>query len=205
MNETYYGVTYYTRPKRGLLEKVYGEPVSWVLGIFSIAFAFLGIDMFHVDAYRNLYNDGLLAGLIVGMVIHESAHKYAGRKNGCVSMYVTTTWGVLVTLASGFFPVKLLIPGYTSIACFYRLTSKGEFEISSWGPLTNIILAFIGIIVYRLGVYPLFTLGFTGINVWLALFNLLPIPPLDGWKMMKTNITAWGIMFAVTIVLFSLI
>jgi hypothetical protein len=99
LNETYYSIKYYRKPRRGFLDKVYGEPVSWILGIFSIAFAFLGVDMFNLNTYPDLYNDGLLAGLIVGMILHESAHKYAGRRNGCVSMYVATTWGILVTLA----------------------------------------------------------------------------------------------------------
>ncbi|MEB3755424.1 MAG: hypothetical protein GSR79_00980 [Desulfurococcales archaeon] len=202
MNETYYETGYYKSPRGSIMNKVYGEPGSWALGVFSIAFAFLGLNMFRIGTYLNLYNDGLLIGLIIGMIIHESAHKYAGRRNGCVSMYVATAWGVLVTIVSGFFPIKLLIPGFTSLMCFGRVSKEGEFEISSWGPLTNIALAIIAIVVYYIGIHSLFIQGFLVINVWLAVFNLLPIPPLDGWKMMKINPLKWGIMFVVSILLF---
>ncbi|MCE4615361.1 MAG: hypothetical protein F7B60_07540 [Desulfurococcales archaeon] len=202
MNETYYEVDYSKSSKRSIINKIYSEPGSWFLGIFSIAFAFLGINMFRMGTYLNLYNDGLLMGLIVGMVIHESAHKYAGRRNGCLSMYVTTAWGVLVTIASGFSPIKLLIPGFTSLICFSRVSSEGEFEISSWGPLTNIVLAIVAIAIYYAGIHSVFLQGFLVINVWLAVFNLLPIPPLDGWKMVKISPLKWGVIFTVSILLF---
>jgi Zn-dependent protease len=204
LNETYYDVSYYGGMKRSILNKVYGEPWSWVLGIISIAFAFLGVNMFRIGTYRNFYYDGLLLGLIVGMILHESAHKYAGRRNGCASMYVATAWGVLVTLASGFFPIKLLIPGFTSLMCFGRVSREGEFEISSWGPLTNIALAIVTVMLIYAGIHSIFLQGFLVINVWLAVFNLLPIPPLDGWKMMKIDPVKWGVMFAIGIILFFL-
>lgn len=65
---------------------------------------------------------------------------------------------------------------------------KGGALIAAAGPLSNLALAFIFSIAYRLG------LGMTPaaplieviiiINIVLAIFNIIPIPPLDGSKIL---------------------
>ena len=43
------------------------------------------------------------------------------------------------------------------------------------------------------------------VNVWLALFNLLPIPPLDGSKVMLWDIRIWVVSFAAALLALSFI
>ncbi len=72
-----------------------------------------------------------------------------------------------------------------------------EVKIALAGPITNIILAFIFAIPYRIGylmnIDPstftaspihIFFNFLVEINIWIAVFNLLPIPPLDGSKIL---------------------
>jgi Zn-dependent protease len=70
----------------------------------------------------------------------------------------------------------------------FRNYRWGEFAVSAAGPLSNLVLAAIFSVVLRLGVENpgLSQLASYGvmINILLALFNLIPIPPLDGSHIM---------------------
>lgn len=85
---------------------------------------------------------------------------------------------------------------------YFRDPVKWDFLVAMAWPLTNIILAVIGwliLMVYgKITGLPsaydvlqssdlviVFWLMFTTINIWLAVFNLLPIYPLDGYRMIK--------------------
>lgn len=68
----------------------------------------------------------------------------------------------------------------------FRHPRWDEIKVSAWGPLSNIILAVLsGIIVRQFGqtmpanMYD-FVITMVFINITLALFNLIPLPPLDG-------------------------
>ena len=52
------------------------------------------------------------------------------------------------------------------------------------GPLMNFILAFIGFLVFRFCGYSDIAVQFVWINLGFMIFNLLPIPPLDGSRLL---------------------
>ena len=91
------------------------------------------------------------------------------------------------------------------------ISEEENGKISIAGPIVNIILAliFLGI---QISIQPLVTLsnidmmvylyflsviGFN-INSFLALFNLLPIPPLDGSKVISWNLPIWLISIVIS-------
>ena len=67
---------------------------------------------------------------------------------------------------------------------YFRNPKKGMMIVGAAGPAANLALATVAAIVFRLftpgGIVGFFLVHVVIINVILALFNLIPIPPLDG-------------------------
>jgi Zn-dependent protease len=77
----------------------------------------------------------------------------------------------------------------------------GIFVVASAGPLMNVLLAALAAIPFRLGLIsvrdiflgqPLAVILYTllSINLVLAVFNLIPVPPLDGSKILAMLLPA---------------
>lgn len=74
----------------------------------------------------------------------------------------------------------------------FKDIKRGELWVSTAGPLTNLALAILASIFYHLipsstfHLLPSILLYTVDINALLAVFNLLPIPPLDGSKVVMS-------------------
>ena len=76
---------------------------------------------------------------------------------------------------------------------YYKNPLKWELIVSLAGPFSNFIMAFIGGIFWAIfiktnminSVLEIFFTLFIQINVILAVFNLIPIPPLDWYRIIK--------------------
>jgi Zn-dependent protease len=146
--------------------------------------------------------------LIFSVVIHEVAHGYTALRFGdstAKNMGRLTLNPIkhidifgsiiipllLIVLSSG------IILGWAKPVPYnpynFKNRKLGEFWVAFAGPLSNILIGSIFIILIKLapilGLSPIFvTLLFTivVINFVLAFFNLIPIPPLDGSKILAT-------------------
>ncbi len=72
---------------------------------------------------------------------------------------------------------------------YYKEPKKGMILVSLAGPLANLILAFITMIILKLdilhnGILDNFIYILFLYNLTLAVFNMIPIPPLDGSKIL---------------------
>ncbi|MDG6975631.1 MAG: hypothetical protein JRN27_06040, partial [Nitrososphaerota archaeon] len=70
-------------------------------------------------------------------------------------------------------------------------------KISLAGPLTNVAIAALFLPFFFFGSGVLYAVGYIGVqvNIFLAMFNMLPIGPLDGAKVWRWNLFLWGVVF----------
>ncbi len=136
--------------------------------------------------------------LMLSFLIHEMAHKVIAQRGGLWAEFRLTKWGAVLTLISVFSPFRAIAPGAMMIAGPARLNQVGKISIA--GPVTNISLSllFLGLAYapVSLAYYALF-LWIAYFNAFLAVFNLLPIGILDGFKIFNWNKIVWALGFAV--------
>ncbi|MEM5778760.1 MAG: hypothetical protein QXD43_01100 [Candidatus Aenigmatarchaeota archaeon] len=146
--------------------------------------------------------------IVFVFVFHEMAHRYLARKYGCFAEYRLWPLGLLLALLSSFTGIIFAAPGAVYILPYSRkkfaftvahLTKKEYGKISLAGPLTNIIVGLAALAVSLF--YPLnFFLILAEISLFLALFNLLPLFPLDGSKVLAWNKNIWITVFLIALI-----
>lgn len=146
-----------------------------------------------------------IAFVSVGLsfLLHELGHKIIAQKYGFFAEFKKDNRGLLIAIITGLIGFVFLAPGAVYIGSYTgMITEEENGKISLAGPIVNIALAilFAGILI---SIKPfiiynefLFYIGLLcdisfQINSFLALFNLLPIPPLDGSKVIKWNLPLW--------------
>lgn len=140
--------------------------------------------------------------VIVSFILHELGHRQAARIHGCFSRFILDPFGLILTLISSLLPAKFLAPGYVGVYCsaLHSFSYKAQLEINAAGIAINLLLSSASyIIAIVFNVSTLYTLSL--INAWLALFNLLPVGPLDGAKIFQLNKKVWIIGFLTSLTL----
>ena len=142
----------------------------------------------------------------LSFVLHELMHKFAAQHYGAVAGFRTSVNGLCITLGTAALGFLLGVPGATVIYAS-RFTKKEEGIVSLAGPLTNFVvfLAFLSML-YALNPaqesYLYLALVFTMyVSLLLAFFNMLPIYPLDGSKILAWNKPLYLAVLAVIMVL----
>ncbi|MCS7245629.1 MAG: site-2 protease family protein [candidate division WOR-3 bacterium] len=137
-----------------------------------------------------------LPAILIGITFHEYAHALAADKLGD---YTPRLEGRL-TLN----PIKHIdIIGFIALLIFHfgwakpvpvniynlRNPPRDMIIIAFAGPLSNIIIAFISFVLLKFlsdsEVLKFLLSSTITINIFLFAFNLIPLPPLDGWRILS--------------------
>jgi Zn-dependent protease len=139
----------------------------------------------------------LVIPLLYSIILHELAHGWVADKMGDS----TARWlgrlsldprkhldpiGTLMLFIFGFGWAKPVPVNFNNL----HNLRKGLILVSAAGIVANIILAFVALFLLHLlnpapfGAISTFLIYMAQINIMLAAFNLIPIPPLDGSKIL---------------------
>jgi Zn-dependent protease len=155
-----------------------------------------------------------LAVLIISVILHEVAHgavaeyfgdqtaKRLGRLTLNPISHIDPVGSVLV-------PLMLSIAGAPVFGWAkpvpvdernLRNPVRSMAIVAAAGPITNLILALLSSVVFRIVgdtnlVFSQFLFGIVIVNIGLAIFNLVPIPPLDGSRLVRAILTGRARVF----------
>lgn len=146
-----------------------------------------------------------LPGIIIGLCFHEYAHAWMSNKLGdptparqgrlTVNPLAHIDWvGFVALLLCGFgWGKPVMVDPY-----YYKNRRKGEFLVAIAGVVMNLVIAIIlsfpakavmrayettGSTLLEMAFYILYYAVM--INLCLMIFNLIPVPPLDGWNILS--------------------
>ncbi|HAA42683.1 MAG TPA: site-2 protease family protein [Ruminiclostridium sp.] len=139
--------------------------------------------------------------LLITVTVHELSHGYAAwllgdptaKNEGRLSLNPLKHLDPVGTIMIIFSRIGWAKPVPVNPA-YFKNRKRGTILVSIAGPLSNLVMAFAGVLLYlvlfRIGlmeesIFMKFLLSFFITNISLAAFNLLPVPPLDGSRILS--------------------
>jgi Zn-dependent protease len=155
---------------------------------------------------------GATLAVVTGFFLHELMHKVVAQRYGAWAEFRSNRSGLILAILTGIFGIVFAAPGAVYIAG--PLSREQNGRVSLAGPLTNFViglaftgvwlaLALNGVLATEFGEYISAVTFFPAyINVFLGAFNMVPIPPLDGSKVLAWNPAIWIAALAAIAIVF---
>ncbi len=131
-----------------------------------------------------------------GFVLHELMHKFTAERYGYWAEFRMWVMGIILAIITSTLGFIFAAPGATYIQG-YNVSDRQNGIISLAGPATNVVIALVFLLVGFVGTGIVQDIGAVGfpVNLFLALFNMLPVMPLDGAKVFHWNKIIWTAFF----------
>ncbi len=181
-----------------------------ILG-FMFSFRQWGIEKFNPNAgIQNLISALLIVAL--ALLVHVSAQRMYALSKGFQVEYKMWIYGLLIALVICFVTrgyAVLVIPGGIMMYALeghrlgkwrYQMSYKDLGIVSLIGPLSNIVLAILFKLMLIVAPGHILLTKALAVNLWFAVFTILPIPRLDGLNIFYSGRMTWVFVFAGTVV-----
>ncbi len=139
------------------------------------------------------------AAALTGFLCHELAHKVAAQRRHSWAEFRMFPMGLVLSVFTAFLGFLFAAPGATVVGGMRDLKAWGETSLA--GPLTNLgfgvaffasayglgaagVIGYSGFVFYALTILAFF-------NAWFAAFNMIPLGPLDGRKVLAWSAVTW--------------
>lgn len=172
-----------------------------------------------------------LLAVLLAITFHETAHGFVAYKLGDPTaknqgrltlnpLAHLDPVGALMMFIAGFGWAK---PVPVNPFFFNGDRTKGMMLVSVAGPVTNLLLSFVAYFIYAAGggfvTVPFLNVFLTQmivLNIYLAIFNLIPVPPLDGSKILAgflpraaaykylTTVEQYGFIILLVLIVFNI-
>jgi Zn-dependent protease len=151
----------------------------------------------------------VVPAIFISLAFHEAMHAFAAHALGDdtakiegrltlnplkhVDLYTTIILPI-ITILIAHFPILIAKP----VPFNPQRVKFGEFGaaiVGIAGPISNLLLSIIAAVFLHIFNLPSdvfkFLIVFTEINVWFFIFNMVPIPPLDGSRLLYSFAPEW--------------
>jgi len=158
---------------------------AWVVLSLAFAIAMYGLSI-SIEFLTIVFLSALTVG--VGFLFHELAHKIVAQHYGCDAEFRAFNNMLILAMVMSIFGFVFAAPGAVMISGPVGIRRNGTISLA--GPLANLILAFVCLLMlFSLPIVFLKNIFFYGfmINTWIALFNMLPFGNFDGRKIFAWN------------------
>jgi Zn-dependent protease len=167
---------------------------AWI----AITIAFAIVLRGSLSFVESLLVSAIAVGL--GFLLHELGHKIVAQYYRCFAEFRSFDPMLLLAIAMSFLGFVFAAPGAVMIQGYVNTERNGKISVA--GPVINLALALIFLALgFIVGQNIIFLYGFR-INVWLALFNMIPFGNFDGAKILRWNKRIYGGVVALGVLLF---
>jgi len=171
--------------------------------VISMAFLIASFTIIYIRGINTRYSNyweivlfylGLSTLFVVtAFLCHEMAHKYVAQKYGAWSEFRMFLSGLLFCLIFSFTGFLFAAPGAVMISG--RIDKEEYGRISLAGPAVNFFIAGLAILFVLVsginGLVASILMMMAYLNAFLGIFNMIPIPPLDGSKVIRWSVPAY--------------
>ena len=174
---------------------------------FTIIFRGSHLDQ---DPTRNIL---LIVGMsfllvVCSFLLHEFGHKFVAQRYNAWSEFRAYPYGLVIALLFSLVGFLFAAPGAVYIRGNIDKDSYGKISLA--GPAVNFVIAAIAIFVTYFLLTPgtLYYVLFQMLayfNAFLGLFNMIPVPPLDGSKIVAWNIPIYLAVVVVGVLEFAFV